>query len=98
MDRCTSSKVQTAQLVRPPSRIPSPASDGIVYDRRPNKHKDDTRKHPSSFRDGTRSEGHRNGREHALVDGKKKIGDFGRAHGRLREYIFEAEVRQVSDE
>lgn len=40
----------------------------------------------------------RDGREHALVDGKEQIGDLGAAHGGSCQHVPETNVIQISNE
>lgn len=49
MDWRSSCKVKTSQLEHPTSRIPCPAGNWVVYERGPDKYKDDTRKHAASI-------------------------------------------------
>lgn len=53
MHRGSTSEIDAAQSGDPASGIPSPTSDGIVDDGRPDKHEDHAREHPTSFGDST---------------------------------------------
>lgn len=91
-------KVQPAELIRPPGRVPRPAGDGVIDDGGPDKHEDDAWKHAAALGDGTHGECDGDSAKHALIDGEEEVGDAGRAHRGLREDILEAEVGEVADE
>ena len=96
--RCSSRKIQPSHLVGPPTRVPRPAGDGIVDDGGPDEHENDTGQHAPTLRDGTRSQGDSDGREHALIYGEEKIGDLVGADGGACKNVHEAEIREVTDE
>lgn len=79
VDRRAPGEVETAHLVAPSQRAPGPAGDRIVNEGGPDEHEDDAGKHPAALGNGTRSQGHGDGREHALVEREEQVRDAGRA-------------------
>ena len=92
VDGSTTSKVKASHFKDPARAVPCPAGDGIVDDCRPDKHENlggsigeghldviatyHTRKHSSTFGNGTNGQSHSDSGEHALVDGEKEVGDL----------------------
>lgn len=94
----TAREVKTAEPVRPPGRVPRPAGNRVVDDRRPHEHEDDAGEHAPALGDGAHGEGDGDGAEHALVDGEEEVRDAGRADRGLREDVAEAKVFEVANE
>jgi hypothetical protein len=93
----SSSKVEAAHLEHPALGVPGPASNRVVDDRRPDEHEDDTGQHAAALSDGADGQRHRDGGEHALVDGEQQVGDPGGADGRRGQDVAEADVLKVTD-
>lgn len=49
VNRCATREVEAAHFVDPPSRVPGPASDGVVNESSPNEHKDHAREHTATI-------------------------------------------------
>lgn len=73
-------------------------SESCLHDRGPDKHKNNTRQHPTSLGNSTGRERHGDGGEHALVYGEQEIGESRGPHGRVGQHTPEPEVGQVPDE
>ena len=52
----STSEVEAAHLGDPAGGVPSPAGDGVVDQRRPDKHEDHAGQHAATFGDGADSE------------------------------------------
>ena len=57
MHGCATGKIETAEHVRPPVRVPGPIGDRVIYDRRPDEDEDNTRQDARAINSGTNSEG-----------------------------------------
>ena len=57
VDRRASCKVETTHTVGPSVRVPVPACDGVVNNRRPDEHEDHARKHATTLGDCTNGNG-----------------------------------------
>ena len=58
MDWSATCKIETAELVDPPTWVPGPTGDGVVDDRAPDEHEDNARQHAAAFSYGADGEGH----------------------------------------
>ena len=95
MDRSTTSEIETAQLVYPTIGIPSPAGNGIVDDRCPDKDENDAREHATTLSYSADGESRSDGSEHTLENCEEKIGNIAAL---LSQNTLETEVIEVTDE
>ena len=75
MNGTSTSKVKRRQIEQPTIGVPSPASDGAVYDSRPAEGKDERRQDTSTFEASTCDEHHSTSTEQHLVETEDYFGE-----------------------
>ena len=85
-------EVEPAHDERPAIRVPGPARDRVVHDRRPDEDEDHGRTEARALRDGAEREHRGDGGEHELEDAEGEGGDARAANGGLVEDALEAEI------
>lgn len=97
MHRSAPREIQSPELIDPTIRIPSPTRQGVIDERRPDEHENNTRQYPAPLAHGADEKRDGQAGEHSLIDGIEEVGDIFQSDGGGCEDVAEAYGGEVAD-